>query len=77
MEIKEFFVVMKVYPAEFRADAVALHLSGPDRTAASVVRDLGIGRETPRLRVRQAQAVSTARQGGAGGTVLACPDVLR
>jgi transposase len=40
---------MKVYPAEFKADAVALYLSDPARTIASVARDLGISRETLRL----------------------------
>jgi transposase len=60
LETEEFFVVMKVYPAEFKADAVALYLSDPARTIASVARDLGISRETLRLWVRQAQAAGTA-----------------
>ena len=49
-------MVMKVYPPEFKADAVALYLSDPARTITSVARDLGISRETLRLWVRQAQA---------------------
>ncbi|MCC5578216.1 IS3 family transposase [Microtetraspora sp. AC03309] len=53
-------MVMKVYPPEFKADAVALYLSDPARTIASVARDLGISRETLRLWVRQAQAAGTA-----------------
>lgn len=31
---------MKSYPPEFKADAVALYLSDPARTYASVARDL-------------------------------------
>ncbi|SEG91772.1 transposase [Thermomonospora echinospora] len=46
---------MKVYPPEFKADAVALYLSDPTRTYASVARDLGINRETLRLWVRNAR----------------------
>ena len=53
-------MVMKVYPPEFKADAVALYLSDPARTITSVARDLGISRETLRLWVRQAQAAGTA-----------------
>ncbi|GAA1900778.1 transposase [Actinomadura bangladeshensis] len=52
---------MKVYSEEFKADAVALYLSDPSRTYASVARDLGVSRETLRLWVRQARA------GEAGG----------
>ncbi|MEU4833140.1 transposase [Streptosporangium sp. NPDC023615] len=48
-------VVMKNHPSEFKADAVALVLSRPDRTITSIAQDLGVGRETPRLRVRAAQ----------------------
>jgi transposase len=62
LETKEFLVVMKVYSAEFKADAVALYVSDPARTVASVARDLGISRETLRLWVRQAQAAGTAPQ---------------
>jgi transposase len=54
-------VGMKVYSQEFKADAVALYLSDPSRTYASVARDLGVNRETLRLWVRQARA------GQAGG----------
>ncbi|WP_404804817.1 transposase [Microbispora sitophila] len=60
LETEEFLVVMKVYPPEFKADAVALYLSDPARTITSVARDLGISRETLRLWVRQAQAAGTA-----------------
>jgi transposase len=34
-------MVMKNYPPEFKADAVALVLSRPDRTLTSIARDLG------------------------------------
>ncbi|MBB6344323.1 transposase [Nonomuraea muscovyensis] len=53
-------MAMKSYPPEFKADAVALYLSDPARTLASVAQDLGISRETLRNWVRQAQADGTA-----------------
>ncbi|MFG2078705.1 IS3 family transposase [Nonomuraea maritima] len=53
-------MAMKSYPPEFKADAVALYLSDPGRTLASVAEDLGISRETLRNWVRQAQAQGTA-----------------
>lgn len=59
-------MVMKNYPPEFKADAVALVLSRPDRTITSIARDLGISRETLRLWVRAAQARGEGRQGAAG-----------
>jgi transposase len=55
-------VVMKVYSAEFKAEAVAMYLSDPDRTMASVTLALGISRETLRLWVRQARAAGTATE---------------
>jgi transposase len=58
-------VVMKVYSEEFKADAVALYLSDPAATYASVAKDLGVNRETLRLWVRQARA------GQAGGKATA------
>jgi len=45
-------MVMKVYSAEFKADAVALYLSDPDNTFEAVGKDLGISRETLRNWVR-------------------------
>lgn len=51
---------MKSYPPEFKADAVALYLSDPARTYASVARDLGINRETLRLWVKEARAAGIA-----------------
>src|SRR5512139_781390 len=60
LEIKEFVVGKKAYSEEFKADAVALYLSDPKRTYASVARDLGCNAETLRLWVRD------ARRGKAG-----------
>lgn len=53
-------MAMKSYPPEFKADAVALYLSDPSRTYASVGRDLGVHPETLRLWVREARANGTA-----------------
>jgi transposase len=71
LEIKEFWVAVKVYPPEFKADAVALYLSDPARTYASVAKDLGVNRETLRLWVRQARSAGAA--GGDGGPVKKAP----
>jgi len=60
-------MVMKNYPPEFKADAVALVLSRPDRTITSTARDLGVSRETLRVWVRAAQA----RGGGGPGAAAA------
>ncbi|MGP3935307.1 IS3 family transposase [Nonomuraea sp. KM88] len=59
-------MAMKSYPPEFKADAVALYLSDPARTYASVARDLGINRETLRLWVKEARANGTAGAKKAG-----------
>ncbi|URN07128.1 IS3 family transposase [Actinomadura madurae] len=73
---------MKVYSEEFKADAVALYLSDPTRTYASVARDLGVNRETLRLWVRQARAGGqggaepSARRREAGGDSVASDAVL-
>ena len=64
-------MAMKVYPPEFKADAVALYLSDPARTYASVAKDLGVNRETLRLWVRQARSVGSAA--GDGGPVKKAP----
>jgi transposase len=74
-------VVMKVYSEEFKADAVALYLSDPTRTYASVAKDLGVNRETLRLWVRQARAgqaggQSPDRRGGPGAAPIASDAVL-
>ncbi|WP_405670341.1 MULTISPECIES: IS3 family transposase [unclassified Streptomyces] len=49
-------MVMKNYPPEFKADAVALYESRPDATIRSVAADLGINPETLRNWVRAAGA---------------------
>ncbi|MCX4652984.1 IS3 family transposase [Streptomyces microflavus] len=49
-------MVMKNYPPEFKADAVALYESGPEATIRSVAADLGINPETLRNWVRAAGA---------------------
>ncbi|WP_393062400.1 transposase [Streptomyces sp. LN549] len=49
-------VVMKNYPPEFKADAVALYESRPEARIRSVAADLGINPETLRSWVRAAGA---------------------
>ncbi|MET9658037.1 transposase [Streptomyces sp. NPDC006510] len=67
---------MKHYPAEFKADAVALYRSRPGATIKSVATDLGVNRVTARLLRRSRCGV------GAGATPAfparpAIPDRLR
>ena len=45
-------MVNNYYPAQFKADAVALYRSRPGATIASIADDLGINRETLRSWVR-------------------------
>ncbi|WP_211266751.1 transposase [Streptomyces scopuliridis] len=52
---------MKHYPAEFKADAVALYRSRPGATIKSVAADLGVNTETLRNWIRAADG----RQPGA------------
>lgn len=59
-------MVMKNYPPEFKADAVELVLSRPDRTIMSIARDLGVSRETLPVWVRAAQARGEGGQRAAG-----------
>ncbi|MGX8904682.1 IS3 family transposase [Streptomyces netropsis] len=47
-------MVMKHYPPEFKADAVALYRSGPGATVKSVAEDLGVNTETLRNWIRAA-----------------------
>ncbi|MCW3820660.1 transposase, partial [Micromonospora sp. DR5-3] len=56
-------MVMKHYPAEFKADAVALYRSRPGATIAQVADDLGVNRETLRSWVR----ADDRRRGAAAG----------
>ncbi|GIM94347.1 transposase [Paractinoplanes toevensis] len=53
----------KHYPAQFKADAVALYRSRPGATIASIAGDLGINRETLRSWVR----LDDERRGGVPG----------
>ncbi|MFE0062971.1 transposase [Streptomyces sp. NPDC059003] len=54
-------MVMKFYSLEFKADAVALYLSGPDLTLAGVAEDLGVGRGALRdwIRARRGEDATT------------------
>src|SRR5215813_5346048 len=45
-------MVNKHYPAQFKADAVALYRSRPGATIAQIADDLGVNRETLRSWVR-------------------------
>ncbi|MCW3819408.1 transposase [Micromonospora sp. DR5-3] len=54
-------MVMKHYPAEFKADAVALYRSRPGATIAQVADDLGVNRETLRSWVRADDQRRSAR----------------
>jgi transposase len=65
-----FLMVMKNYPPEFKADAVALVLSRPDRTITSIARDLGVSRETLRVWVRAAQARGQGGQHAVGAATV-------
>ena len=47
-------MVMKHYPSEFKADAVALYRSRPGATIKSVATDLGVNTETLRNWIRAA-----------------------
>src|SRR5437762_12316429 len=53
-------MVMKHYPAQFKADAVALYRSRPDATIAQIADDLGVDRETLRSWIR----IDDQRRGG-------------
>jgi transposase len=53
----------KHYPAQFKADAVALYRSRPGTTIAEVADDLGVNRETLRSWVR----ADDQRRGGGSG----------
>ncbi|WP_272895890.1 transposase [Nonomuraea sp. MG754425] len=59
---------MRNYPPEFKADAVALVLSRPDRTITSTARDLGVSRETLRMWERRRRRLDI-RPAGDGSRV--------
>jgi transposase len=54
----------KHYPAQFKADAVALYRSRPGTTVAQIADDLGVNRETLRSWIR----ADDQRRGGTGRT---------
>ncbi len=56
-------MVNKHYPAQFKADAVALYRSRPGATIAQIADDLGVNRETLRSGVR----ADDQRRGGSAG----------
>ncbi len=56
-------MVSKHYPAQFKADAVALFRSRPGATIAQIADDLGVNRETLRSWVR----ADDQRRGAAAG----------
>lgn len=60
-------MVNKHYPAEFKADAVALYRSRPGATIAQIADDLGVNRETLRSWVR----ADDQRRSGPAGPVAA------
>ena len=71
-------MVNKHYPAQFKADAVALYRSRPGATIAQIADDLGVNRETLRSWVRAddqqrgasaGSAAAAARPGQAPGSV--------
>ncbi|MEU0157252.1 transposase, partial [Micromonospora fulviviridis] len=59
-------MVNKHYPAEFKADAVALYRSRPGATIAQIADDLGVNRETLRSWVRADDQRRGATAGPAG-----------
>ena len=62
-------MVMKHYPAEFKADAVALYRSRPGATIASIADDLDVNRETLRSWVR----ADDQRRGGGSRPARSAP----
>lgn len=66
-------MVMKHYPPEFRAEAVALYRSRPGATIKSVADDLGINHETLRNWIRLDDAGRNAGRTGSPATVPVSP----
>lgn len=54
------------YPEEFRRDAVALVKSSPERTVASIARELGVNHETLRQWVKAADKEQVREAAGFG-----------
>ncbi len=72
-------MVMKKYPPEFRAEAVALFRSRPAVTIKSVADDLGIDHETLRVWIRADDAQRTGSQdpaaaAGSAGLPVSTPE---
>lgn len=63
-------MVMKHYPPEFKAEAVALYRSRPGATIAQIADDLGINRETLRswVRIEEGKAVGVHKAKPAAAT---------
>ena len=66
-------MVMKHYPPEFRAEAVALYRSRPGATNKSVAQDLGVNHETLRNWIRLDDAQRTGPQVTTSATGAAPP----
>jgi transposase len=64
-------MVMKHYPSEFKAEAVALYRSRPDATIAQIADDLGINRETLRSWIRIDDDKEAGRLGRPAGAAAA------
>jgi transposase len=64
-------MVNKHYPAQFKADAVALYRSRPGATIAQTADDLGVNRETLRSWVRADDQRRGASAGSAAGSAAA------
>ncbi|MGW7441272.1 transposase [Streptomyces sp. NPDC054849] len=65
---------MKHYPAEFKADAVALYRSRPGATVKSVAGDLGVNTETLRNWIRAADGRRPGAHSTQPAAVLASGD---
>lgn len=72
-------MVMKHYPPEFKADAVALYRSRPGVTIAQIAADLGVNPETLRnwIRIDDGKKVGVRRPGRQPSTPAAEVDDAR
>jgi transposase len=71
-------MIMKHYPPEFKAEAVALYRSRPGTTVAAVARDLGVNAETLRswIRIDDGQRTDSHPTTGAAPTAAPLPGTL-
>ena len=69
-------MVMKHYPPEFRAEAVALYRSRPGATIKSVAQDLGVNHETLRnwIRLDDAQRTGAPTTANASASAPVSPE---